>query len=125
MNLVIGGSIGSATLTYEIIAVFGYLTFGNKVGVILGLPFASHVCPTKLLSAAVALIGWAEHHCYVPLDIAFYRRGTTCYRHFSIIFVSFASASLQKLPRQGIPPGAHGSGAEGDRDGCRFGGQWL
>jgi amino acid permease len=32
MNIVIGGSIGAATLTYEIIAVFGYLTFGSKVG---------------------------------------------------------------------------------------------
>jgi len=33
MNIVIGGSIGGATLTYEIIAVLGYLTFGSKVGV--------------------------------------------------------------------------------------------
>ncbi|KAF5350248.1 hypothetical protein D9758_007851 [Tetrapyrgos nigripes] len=32
MNLVIGSSIGSAALTYEVIAVFGYLTFGSKVG---------------------------------------------------------------------------------------------
>ncbi|KIK08887.1 hypothetical protein K443DRAFT_671943 [Laccaria amethystina LaAM-08-1] len=32
MNIVVAGSIGSATLTYEIIAVFGYLTFGSKVG---------------------------------------------------------------------------------------------
>jgi len=32
MNIVIGTSIGSATVTYEIIAVFGYLTFGSKVG---------------------------------------------------------------------------------------------
>ncbi|KAF9054505.1 transmembrane amino acid transporter protein-domain-containing protein [Panaeolus papilionaceus] len=32
MNIVIGGSIGTATITYEIIAVFGYLTFGSKVG---------------------------------------------------------------------------------------------
>ncbi|KDR80651.1 hypothetical protein GALMADRAFT_241008 [Galerina marginata CBS 339.88] len=32
MNTVIGGSIGAATLTYEVIAVFGYLTFGSKVG---------------------------------------------------------------------------------------------
>ncbi|KAF9461215.1 vacuolar amino acid transporter 5 [Collybia nuda] len=32
MNIIIGGSIGSATFTYEIIAVFGYLTFGTKVG---------------------------------------------------------------------------------------------
>ena len=32
MNIIIGSSIGSATLTYEVIAVFGYLTFGSKVG---------------------------------------------------------------------------------------------
>ncbi|KAJ6620650.1 transmembrane amino acid transporter protein-domain-containing protein [Mycena sp. CBHHK59/15] len=32
MNIVIGAAIGSATLTYEVIAVFGYLTFGSKVG---------------------------------------------------------------------------------------------
>lgn len=32
MNKVIGGAIGSATLTYEVIAVFGYLTFGSTVG---------------------------------------------------------------------------------------------
>lgn len=32
MNIVIGSSIGSATLTYEVIAIFGYLTFGSKVG---------------------------------------------------------------------------------------------
>jgi len=32
MNIVVGSAIGSATLTYEIIAVFGYLTFGSKVG---------------------------------------------------------------------------------------------
>ena len=31
MNTVIGGSIGAATLTYEVIAIFGYLTFGSKV----------------------------------------------------------------------------------------------
>lgn len=32
MNFVIGGSIGSAILTYEIISVIGYLTFGSEVG---------------------------------------------------------------------------------------------
>ncbi|KAJ7887939.1 transmembrane amino acid transporter protein-domain-containing protein [Mycena leptocephala] len=32
MNFVIGGAIGSATLTYEVIAIFGYLTFGSTVG---------------------------------------------------------------------------------------------
>jgi len=31
MNTVIGTSIGGATLVYEIIAVFGYLTFGSRV----------------------------------------------------------------------------------------------
>lgn len=31
MNIVIGTSIGSAAMIYEIIAVFGYLTFGSKV----------------------------------------------------------------------------------------------
>jgi amino acid permease len=31
MNIVIGTSIGLANITYEIIAVFGYLTFGSKV----------------------------------------------------------------------------------------------
>ncbi len=31
MNLVIGTAIGSAALIYEIIAVFGYLTFGSAV----------------------------------------------------------------------------------------------
>jgi hypothetical protein len=31
MNTAIGGSIGAATLVYEIIAIFGYLTFGSKV----------------------------------------------------------------------------------------------
>jgi len=33
MNIIIGGSIGSAIITYEIVAIFGYLTFGDKVGV--------------------------------------------------------------------------------------------
>ena len=31
MNITIGTSIGSTTLTYEVIAVFGYLTFGSRV----------------------------------------------------------------------------------------------
>ncbi|KAL7411742.1 transmembrane amino acid transporter protein-domain-containing protein [Mrakia frigida] len=32
MNLVIGTSIGSATVIYEVMALAGYLTFGSKVG---------------------------------------------------------------------------------------------
>ena len=31
MNIAIGTAIGSSTLTYEVIAVFGYLTFGSRV----------------------------------------------------------------------------------------------
>lgn len=31
MNIVIGSSIGGAAIIYEIIAIFGYLTFGSKV----------------------------------------------------------------------------------------------
>lgn len=36
MNIVIGSSIGGAAVTYEIIAVFGYLTFGTKVRELFG-----------------------------------------------------------------------------------------
>jgi amino acid permease len=32
MNIVIGGAIGGAAVTFEIIAVLGYLTFGSKTG---------------------------------------------------------------------------------------------
>jgi len=32
MSTIIATSIGSAALTYEVIAIFGYLTFGNNVG---------------------------------------------------------------------------------------------
>ena len=35
MKIVIGSAIGSATITYEVIAVFGYLTFGTNVCPIL------------------------------------------------------------------------------------------
>jgi hypothetical protein len=31
MNIVIGTSIGSAIMVYEVIALFGYLTFGSNV----------------------------------------------------------------------------------------------
>jgi len=32
MNIVMGTSIGGAIMTYEVIAIFGYLTFGSNVG---------------------------------------------------------------------------------------------
>lgn len=31
MNLVIGASLGSATIAYEVISIFGYITFGTNV----------------------------------------------------------------------------------------------
>lgn len=46
MNIVIGGSIGTATLTYEIISVIGYLTFGSNVsaGSLLGVSIVYRIC---------------------------------------------------------------------------------
>ena len=44
MNIVIGTAIGSATLTYEVIAVFGYITFGSHVCVVLILFDVHHSC---------------------------------------------------------------------------------
>lgn len=35
MNIVIGTSIGFSLGIYEIIGLFGYLTFGSKVGLIV------------------------------------------------------------------------------------------
>lgn len=32
LTIVVGTSIGIATITYEIVSIFGYLTFGSKVG---------------------------------------------------------------------------------------------
>jgi hypothetical protein len=34
MNLVIGTSLGGATITYEVISVFGYITFGTNVSAV-------------------------------------------------------------------------------------------
>jgi amino acid permease len=57
MNIIIGGSIGSATLTYEVIAVFGYLTFGSKVGLFCllstALPHMFH--PSKVGANIIAM----------------------------------------------------------------------
>ncbi|KAG9036330.1 hypothetical protein FRB95_009252 [Tulasnella sp. JGI-2019a] len=32
MNTIIGSAIGTATIIYEVVSIFGYLTFGSKVG---------------------------------------------------------------------------------------------
>ncbi|KAI1793448.1 vacuolar amino acid transporter 5 [Ganoderma leucocontextum] len=54
MNIVIGTSIGSAVMIYEIIAVFGYLTFGSKVG-----PNIIAMYPTTSLFIAVGQVAIA------------------------------------------------------------------
>ena len=49
MNIVIGTSIGSAIGIYEIIGVFGYLTFGSKVSPSApkSLAYFSHLCRSE------------------------------------------------------------------------------
>ncbi|KAH7913827.1 transmembrane amino acid transporter protein-domain-containing protein [Hygrophoropsis aurantiaca] len=60
MNYVIGASIGGAILIYEIIAVFGYLTFGSSVGanIIAMYPSTSLFIAVGQL-AIVVLIGFS------------------------------------------------------------------
>lgn len=44
MNIVVATSIGSATAIYEILAIAGYLTFGNNVGSnIVRRPLSHHI----------------------------------------------------------------------------------
>ena len=43
MKIVIGSAIGSATITYEVIAIFGYLTFGTNVCPIKDTCIKEHV----------------------------------------------------------------------------------
>ncbi|KAI0741698.1 vacuolar amino acid transporter 5 [Daedaleopsis nitida] len=82
MNLVIGTAIGTATLTYEIIAVFGYLTFGSAVG-----PNIIAMYPTTSLFIAVGQIAIAilvmfsyplqVHPCRNCLDKVFHAGQTS------------------------------------------------
>lgn len=76
MNIVIGTSIGSATLTYEIIAVFGYLTFGSTVGanIIAMYPSTSlFVAVGQLAIAILVLFSYPlqVHPCRNCLDKVF------------------------------------------------------
>src|ERR1700710_1174839 len=45
MNIVMGTSIGGAIMTYEVIAIFGYLTFGSNVNnILLGVIYMLTTC---------------------------------------------------------------------------------
>jgi len=77
MNTVIGGSIGAATLTYEVIAVFGYLTFGSKVGpnIIAMYPSTSlFIAVGQLAIVILVLFSYPlqVHPCRNCLDKVFY-----------------------------------------------------
>ncbi|THH13540.1 hypothetical protein EW146_g6691 [Bondarzewia mesenterica] len=77
MNIIIGSSIGSATLTYEIIAVFGYLTFGSNVGanIIAMYPATSlFIAIGQLAIAILVLFSYPlqVHPCRNCLDKVFH-----------------------------------------------------
>jgi hypothetical protein len=94
MNIAIGTAIGSSTLTYEVIAVFGYLTFGSRVrSTYISLTFF-HL---------IRHPGEREHHRNVPFDLDLHRRWTTCHRDPRSFLVPVAGSAVQKLPRQGLP----------------------
>ncbi|KIP03412.1 hypothetical protein PHLGIDRAFT_26130 [Phlebiopsis gigantea 11061_1 CR5-6] len=77
MNIVIGTSIGSAALVYEIIAVFGYLTFGSKVGanIIAMYPSTSLFIAVGQLAIAILVMfsyPLQVHPCRNCLDKVFH-----------------------------------------------------
>ncbi|KAI0251815.1 vacuolar amino acid transporter 5 [Lactifluus subvellereus] len=67
MNIVIGTAIGSATITYEIIAVFGYLTFGSHVSANVIAMY-----PSTSLFIAVGQLAIAILPCRNCLDKVFH-----------------------------------------------------
>ncbi|KAI9064008.1 hypothetical protein FKP32DRAFT_1591420 [Trametes sanguinea] len=77
MNIVIGTSIGSAAMIYEIIAVFGYLTFGTKVGanIIAMYPSTSLFIAVGQLAIAILVMfsyPLQVHPCRNCLDKVFH-----------------------------------------------------
>jgi amino acid permease len=76
MNALIGSSIGSATLTYEVIGVLGYLTFGSKVGanIIAMYPASSlFIAVGQLAIVVLVLVSYPlqVHPCRNCLDKVF------------------------------------------------------
>jgi len=77
MNTVIATSIGSAVGVYEIIGVFGYLTFGSKVGanVIAMYPSTSIFIAVGQLAIAILVMfsyPMQVHPCRICLDKVFH-----------------------------------------------------
>ncbi|KAI0031435.1 transmembrane amino acid transporter protein-domain-containing protein [Vararia minispora EC-137] len=77
MNTIIGSAIGGATLVYEVIAVFGYLTFGTNVGanIIAMYPSTSlFVAVGQLAIAILVLFSYPlqVHPCRNCLDKVFH-----------------------------------------------------
>lgn len=77
MNIVIGTSIGGAALIYEIIAIFGYLTFGSKVGanIIAMYPSTSLFIAVGQLAIAILVMfsyPLQVHPCRNCLDKVFH-----------------------------------------------------
>ncbi|KAF8523611.1 transmembrane amino acid transporter protein-domain-containing protein [Gautieria morchelliformis] len=85
MNSVIGTSIGSATLAYEVIAVFGYLTFGTNVGpnIVAMYPSTSlFIAVGQLAIVVTVLLGYPlqVHPCRNCLDKVFRAHPTTAHK---------------------------------------------
>ncbi|KAI0924501.1 hypothetical protein AcW2_005375 [Taiwanofungus camphoratus] len=77
MNIVIGTSIGSAAFIYEIITIFGYLTFGSKVGanIIAMYPSTSLFIAVGQLAIAILVMfsyPLQVHPCRNCLDKVFH-----------------------------------------------------
>lgn len=87
MNIVIGTSIGSAAFIYEIIAIFGYLTFGSKVK-----PFSFLLYGARLIYHFSA--GRGKHHSHVPLDFPLYSGWAAGHRNLGHVLLSFTSAPM-------------------------------
>lgn len=85
MNKVIRTSIGSAALAYEIIAVFGYLTFGTNVGsnIVAMYPSTSlFIAVGQLAIVVTVLLGYPlqVHPCRNCLDKVFRTHPTTAHK---------------------------------------------
>ena len=85
MNKVIRTSIGSAAVAYEIIAVFGYLTFGTNVGsnIVAMYPSTSlFIAVGQLAIVVTVLLGYPlqVHPCRNCLDKVFRTHPTTAHK---------------------------------------------
>lgn len=98
MNTIIATSIGSAAMTYEVIAVLGYLTFGDHVGILLfhGALNASDVVFFFQLSF-ISFSGRVEYHTELPFDFSVCRFWTVGNCSAGVVLVPVAGATLSEL----------------------------